>query len=526
MHRSWRARLGALALLLILSAAAPAQTLRWAAQGDLQTTDPHSQNEALTNAINSHVYETLVVFGKQLEFQPGLATEWSRVTPTLWRVKLRPNVKFHDGSPFSADDVVFSVQRAAQASSDLKVYAQALGEVRKLDALTVEFRQPQLNPVFLNHLSTVFMMSKAWCERHQATRPLDFKARQEGHASLHQNGTGPFVLVSRQPDVKTVYKRNAAWWGRFEGNVQQVVFTPVRSDATRSAALISGELDFVLDPAPQDLPRLRRTPGVQVIDGLENRILFIGMDQSRERLLYGKVPGDRNPFKDLRVRRALYQAIDIETIKAKLMRGQSAPTGALTPSPLGSYNDPALERRLPYDLAAAKRLMAEAGYPQGFEVTLDCPNNRYINDEELCLALAAMWSQLSVKVKVNAMPRTTYFAKLQRYDTSMYMLGWGGATTDAEIIFGPVMRSRGEGVGTWNFGGVHNPRFDELAIASAREPDAAKREALVKAALAEYQQQVHLIPLHRQVIPWAARSNVSAPHRADNWLVWQWVVLR
>jgi peptide/nickel transport system substrate-binding protein len=499
-----------LALALALAAAAsPAQTLRWASQGDLQTTDPHSQNESLTNALNSHVYETLVVYGKQLEFLPGLATEWTRVEPTLWRFKLRPGVRFHDGTPFSADDVVFSAQRAAQGSSDLKVYADALGEVRKVDALTVEFRQPKLNPIFLNHLATVFVMSKAWCEQHRATRPLDFKAREEGHASRFQNGTGPFVLVSRQP------------------NVQDVSYTPVRSDATRSAALISGELDLVLDPAPQDIPRLRRTPGVKVVDGLENRILFIGMDQSRERLLYGKVPGDRNPFKDLRVRRALYHAIDIETIRTKLMRGQSAPTGGLTPSPQGTYNDPALERRLPHDVAAARKLMAEAGYPQGFEVTLDCPNNRYINDEEICLALAAMWSQVGVKVKVNAMPRSLYFPKVQRYDTSMYLLGWGGATTDAEIIFTPVMRSRGEGgVGVWNFGGASNPRFDELAAASAREPDAVKRQALVKAALAEYQQQVHLIPLHRQVIPWAARSNVDLVHRPDNWLVWPWVTLR
>jgi len=517
-----------LAFALVLAAApSEARTLRWASQGDLQTTDPHSQNESLTNALNSHVYETLVVFGKQLEFQPGLAVEWIRVEPTLWRFKLRPNVKFHDGTPFTADDVVFSVQRAAQGSSDLKVYADALGAVRKVDALTVEFRQPQLNPIFLNHVASIFIMSKAWCEQHRATRPLDFKVREEGYASLHQNGTGPFVLVSRQTDVKTVYKRNPTWWGRFEGNVQDVVYTPVRSDATRSAALISGELDVVLDPAPQDIPRLRRTPGVKVVEGLENRILFIGMDQARERLLYGKVPGDRNPFKDVRVRRALYQAIDIETIKAKLMRGQSAPTGALTPSPLGTYNDPALERRLPHDVAAAKKLMTEAGYPQGFEVTLDCPNNRYINDEEICLALAAMWSQLGVKAKVNAMPRSTYFQKVQRYDTSMYLLGWGGATTDAEIIFTPVMRSRGEGgAGVWNFGGASNPRFDELAVASAREPDAVKRQALVKAALAEYQQQVHLIPLHRQVIPWAARSNVDFVHRPDNWLVWPWVTLR
>jgi peptide/nickel transport system substrate-binding protein len=515
------------ALAAALPLLAPAQTLRWASQGDVQTMDPHSQNESLTNAINGQVYESLVNRDKQLAIVPVLATEWQQPTPTQWRLKLRPNVKFHDGSPFGADDVVFSIKRAREGTSDIRVYATALGEPKKIDALTVQFDLAQVNPIFLQHLATVQILSLAWAEKHNATRALDFKNKEEGYALLHANGTGPFMLVSRQPDVKTVYKRNPAWWGQFEGNLQQVVYTPIKSDATRSAALISGEIDFVLDPAPQDVPRLRSTAGVKVIDGPENRVLFIGMDQSRDKLLYGSVPGDRNPFKDLRVRRALYQAIDIETLKTKLMRGQALPTGGITPSPLGAYNDPEIEKRLPYDPAAAKKLMQEAGYPNGFEVTLDCTNNRYINDEEICLALAAMWAQLNVRVKVNAMPRSTYFPKVQKFDTSMYLLGWGGSITDAEVMLTPILRSRGEaGVGSWNFGGVSNARLDELAIASSREPDAKKREALIKAALKEHNAQVHHIPLHRQIIPWAARSNVSVVHRADNWLEWQWVSVK
>ena len=334
------------AALLAATLPLAAQTLRWSSQGDLQTLDPHSQNESLTNALNGQVYESLVNRGKQLEIVPVLATEWQQTAPTVWRLKLRPNVKFHDGTPFSADDVVFSVQRAAAGTSDIKVYASALGEPRKLDALTVEFRLAQVNPIFLQHLTTIPIMSKAWSEKHSVTRPLDFKAKEESHASLNANGTGPFMLATRQPDVKTVYKRNPAWWGKFEGNLQEVVFSPIKSDATRVAALISGEIDLVLDPAPQDVPRLRNTSGLKVVDGPENRVVFIGMDQSRDKLLYGRVDG-KNPFKDLRVRRALYQAIDVETIRTKLMRGQSLPTGGLTPSPLGAFNDPELEQRLP-----------------------------------------------------------------------------------------------------------------------------------------------------------------------------------
>ena len=525
----WTRHTAALLCMLtgvLWATAVQAQTLRWASQGDPQTMDPHSQNELLTNNLNGQVYESLVNRDRQLAIVPVLATSWQQSDPLHWRFKLRSNVTFHDGTPFTADDVVFSVLRARDSASDINAYAQALGEPRRVDALTVDFALKQVNPIFLQHLSTVQIMSRAWAEKNGAAKPIDYKSQQEGYAALHANGTGPYTLALRQPDVKTVYRRFPGWWGRFEGNVQEVIYTPIKSDATRIAALISGELDFVLDPSPQDTARLRNTPGVKLIEGPENRIVFIGLDQGRDQLLYSSVKG-RNPFKDIRVRRALYQAIDIETIRSRLMRGQSLLTGGITPSPLGAYNDAALESRLPFDLAAAKQAMAEAGYPKGFEVTLDCPNNRYINDEEICQALAVMWAKIGVKLRVNAMPRTTYFPKLQRLDTSMYLLGWGGSITDAETTLTPLLRTRGEGgVGAWNFGQIADARLDALAAASSREADPVKREQLIKAALQQQKDQVLTLPLHRQVVPWGARQNVDVVHRADNWVEFAWVRIR
>lgn len=519
-------KLGLLSAVLAASGAVAAQTFRFAAQGDAQTMDPHSQNVIFTNSVNGQVYEKLVVRDKQLGVNPSLATEWRQVSPLKWRFKLRPNVKFHDGAPFTADDVVFSVLRAREPTSQISNYANALGTPVKIDDLTVEFDLPKVNPIFLQHVDLIFIMSKAWCEKNKVAKPLDFKNKEENYASFNANGTGPYMLVSRQPAIKTTWKRNPNWWGKTEGNVQEVVFTPVGSDPTRTAALVSGELDFVLDPAPRDIPRLRNTAGIKVIDGPENRLVFIGMDQFRDKLLYGNVPGDKNPFKDVRVRRALYQAIDIETLRTKLMNGQSMPTGGLTPSPLGGYEDPEIERRLPFDLARARALMAEAGYADGFEVTLDCPNNRYINDEEICLALAAMWAQIKVKVKVNGMPFSTYQPKLDKYDTAMYMLGWGGSITDAETMLTPVLRNLGDkGVGFYNYGRYRNDKFDALAAQSSGEADPKKREELIKAALRENKEQVHILPLHRQVIPWAARANVNVVHRPDNWLEWQWITI-
>jgi len=521
-------RLLPLALAGALAAAgAHAQTLRWASQGDPQTMDPHSQNESMTNMMNGQVYEGLVARDRKLGLVPSLAVSWEQVSPLLWRFKLRPNVRFHDGTPFTADDVVFSIVRGQQPSSQINNYATAVGTPRKVDDLTVEFVLTAPNPIFLEHMAgPLWILSKRWCEAHNVVKPLDYKNKEETFASVNANGTGPYMLVSRAPGIKTTYKRNPAYWGKIDGNVQEIVFTPIGNDATRTAALVSGELDFVLDPAPRDVARLRSTPGVKVIDGPENRILFIGMDHGRDELLYSSVKG-KNPFRDLRVRRALYQAIDIGTIKSKLMNGQSAPTGGMTPSPLGAYEDPELEKRLPFDLAAARKLMADAGYGDGFEVQLDCPNNRYINDESICIALAAMWAQLKVKVKVVAQPRATYFPKLEKYDFSMYMLGWGGAVTDAETTLTPVMRNNlgDKGVGFYNYGRSRNDKLDALAAQSSVEADPVKRKELVKAALREHQEQIITLPLHRQVIPWAARSNVTAVHRADNWFEVAWVTI-
>ena len=519
--------LAVLAVAAVLATGAHAQTLRWASQGDPQTMDPHSQNESGTNMMNGQVYERLTSRDRQLAIVPGLATEWTQVSPLVWRFKLRPNVKFHEGQPFNADDVVYSIERGQQKTSQINNYAKAVGTAKKIDDLTVEFTLTTPNPIFLQHLDTLWIMSKPWSEKNNVTKPLDFAGKEESYTSLHANGTGPYILATRQPGIKTTYKRNPNYWGKIDGNVQEIVFTPISNDATRTAALVSGELDFILDPPSRDIDRLRQTQGVKVVDGPENRIVFIGMDQGREELLYSSVKG-KNPFKDVRVRKALYQAIDIDTLKAKLMQGQSYPTGSMTPSPLGSYNDPAIESRFPFDLAASRKLLADAGYADGFEVQLNCPNNRYINDEKICIALASMWAQIKVKVKVATEPRATYFPRLEKYDFSMYMLGWGGAITDAETTLTPVMRNNkadGSGIGFYNYGKSTDDTFDKLAAQSSVEADGARRQQVVKQALLRYKEQVSTLPLHRQVIPWAARAGVNVVHRADNWFEVQWVTM-
>jgi peptide/nickel transport system substrate-binding protein len=519
----------ALAIALALPAvAADAKTLRWAGRGDMQTTDPHSQNENLTNNINQLIYEFLIVRDKKLGLQPALAESWTQVNPTTWRFKLRPGVRFHDGTPFTADDVVFSFERARADSSQLRAYSNASGIPKKIDDLTVEFTTNGPNPIELEHINTINIMSKAWCEKNHATKPQNYTQKEDMITAHQANGTGPYMLKTREPDVKTVLVKNPNWWGikagQFEGNADEVVYTPIVSDATRVAALLSGEVDLVNDPPPQDVPRLRETPGIKVLEGTENRIVFIGMDQARDELLYSSVKG-KNPFKDKRVRQALYHAIDIEAIKKNTMRGLSQPSGAMLPSPLTST--PEIEKRLPYDKERAKALLAEAGYPNGFEVTLDCPNNRYVNDEKICQALAAMWAQIGLKVAVNAMPRAQYFPKLEKTDTSLYVLGWGGATIDAIFILQPVLSTySGKGDGDYNYGRYSNAKLDALTTKIKTNMNPEDRLGQIHEALLAHNAETNHIPLHRQVIPWATRDNVTAVHRADNNVIPYWVTIR
>ncbi len=516
------------AALAVLSCTVPAQAahFRWASQGEHVSADPHSQDALLTNAINFHVYEPLVRRGRKLELLPGLATGWSQPNPTTWVFRLREGVKWQDGADFTADDVVFSVKRAQGPTSNFRTFANAMGEPRRIDAHTVSFTTAQPNPVMVETASGIMIMSRAWCRKHNAEKAQNFAAREETVATRNAMGTGPFILVSRVPDVKSTFRRNPDWWGHkeglFEGNVETMEFATIRSDATRMAALLSGELDLVQDPPPQDLAALRRDTRVRIHEGPENSVVFLGMDQARGELLHGDVKG-RNPFKDVRVRRALYQAIDNDTLNRVTLRGMAISTGIVLTNPDAAGVPKELDRRYPYDVAASRRLLAEAGYPDGFGVTLDCLNTR----EKLCVALAGMVARAGFRMKVNSLPYTQFLAKGQRMDTSLYMLGWGGAATDAIFLMQPLFHGRNErGDGDSNWGNYRDASLDALIDRVRVETDAAKRQSLINEAMQRIHDNVYYIPLHRRIAPWVSRANVEAVHRANNHLHALWVTVR
>jgi peptide/nickel transport system substrate-binding protein len=505
-------------------AAAPAvlaKPFKWSSASDIPTLDIHSQNNALGNGVHAAVYDSLVYYNSQT-FKPEgqLATSWRDVSPTQIRFTLRSGVKFSDGTPFTADDVVYSINRAMAKTSNYAVYAQGIDKVVKVNDTTVDFMMKGPNPVLLNQLTELRIMSKAWAEKNKSVEPKDIRTKDETFAHRNAMGTGQYMVKEWQPDQKLVLVKNPNYWGKNDSNVTEIIYTPIKSEATRVAALLSGEIDFILDPSPQDLARMRAHANLKVIDGVENRTIFFGMDQFRDELPGSNVKG-KNPLKDVKVRRALYQAIDSDSLHRVTMRGLSQPTGAMVAPQVNGWTE-AVHKRLPFDVEASKKLLAEAGYPQGFEVDFACPNNRYINDEEICQAVTAMWAKVGVKAKLRTMPLVTYFPMIQRHEASIYMLGWGVPTFDALYSLQSLTRSVGTGGdGNYNVGRYKNERMDIVVDRVKVETDLPVRNRFLTEGLQISNDTVSHIPLHNQIIPWAMKKNVEVVHRPDNRLDWR-----
>lgn len=507
---------------------ADAATFRWAGANDLLTFDPHAQNHQTTLAFLQQVYEGLTRYDAKYQIQPGLATKWTLISPTQARFELRRNVKFHDGTPFTADDVVFSLNRAMTPPSNMTAYVQSIKEVKKVDDFTVDLILKGPSPVLLRELTDARIMSKAWAEKHNAVKAQDYKAKEENFAARNANGTGPFILKAWQPDVKTTLAKNPNWWDKPTGNIDEVVFTPIKSAATRSAALLSGQVDFVADPPPQDLERIRANPELKLVEGVENRTIFLGMDQHRDELLYSSVKG-KNPLKDKRVRQALYQAIDIEGIKKTTMRGLSIVSGTMIAPMVHGWTQELESRAARNDVDAAKKLLADAGYADGFELTLDCPNDRYVNDEAICQAVTAMWTRIGVKTRLATQPMATYVAKIQKFDTSAYMLGWGVATMDALYSLDSLISTvdpKGGAAGNYNLGRYSNAEVDALIAQIKVVTDEKKRDELIHQALKIVKDEYGYLPLHHQIRPWAMRKNVETVYRADDRPVPWWTTVK
>ncbi len=519
--------LAASMVLAGMAGTAAAKTFKWTSASDIPTLDIHSQNNALGNGVHAAIYESLVYYNSNtFKAEPMLATRWDFVSPTQVRFTLRNNAKFSDGSAVTADDVVFSIMRSLTKTSNFAVYAQGIDKAVKVNATTVDIMLKGANPVLINQMTELRIMSKAWAEKNNSVDPKDIRTKDESFAHRNAMGSGPYMVKEWQPDQKLVMVRNPNWWGWAANaaptNVTEIIYTPIKAEATRVAALLSGEVDLSLDPSPQDLPRLRNASTLKVMDGVENRTIFLGMDQFREELTGSNIKG-KNPLKDVRVRRALYQSIDIESINKVTMRGLSQPTGAMVAPMVAGWTE-AVHKRLPLDVEGSKKLLADAGYKDGFEVDFACPNNRYINDEEICQAITAMWSKIGVRAKLRTLPLVTYFPMIQRYEASIYMLGWGVPTFDTLYSAQSLFRSVGTGGdGNYNVGRYSNPRMDFVVDRIKTETDLQVRNRSLTESLQLSNDTVSHIPLHNQIIPWAMKKSIDVVHRADNRIDWRLV---
>ncbi len=510
---------------LVLSGAVHAKTFRIADQSDALSMDPHSLNESMQLSFTGNIYEPLVGRDKKLGLTPALATKWTQTSPTVWRFDLRKGVTFHDGSPFTADDVIFSLERGNGEGSDMKSYVGTIAAVKKIDDFTVEVTTKAPFPILPDVLSNFYIMSKKWAEANGASKPVDKRKGVENTASFKANGTGPFRLKSRDPGVRTVLVRNLNWWNKTEGNVDEVIFTPIGNDATRVAALISGEIDMMQPVPVQDVARLSANPNLKIMVGPELRTIFLGMDQKRDELLFSNVKG-KNPFKDKNVRQAFYQAIDIELIKTKIMRGAAKPMGMMFGPGIKGFTEEA-NKRLAYDPENSKKLLAAAGYPNGFEVKMNCPNDRYVNDGEICQAVASMLAKVGVKINLEAESKATYFPKILSRNTSFYLLGWAPGSYDAHNPLFNLMSTPGAGgQGMFNLGSYSNPKLDELTAKIASETDQAKRQAMISEASKLHQDDIGHLPLHQQALAWGMRKNVDLVQLADNFNPFKWVVIK
>lgn len=518
----------AVAALSLAVMPAQSETFKWAFQGDVQTLDPHGLFETMTLGFQRNVYEGLVIRDENMEMTGALAESWENTEANVWRFNLRKGVKFHDGSDFTAEDVAFSVERLSTEGSDMKVVAQLIKDVKIIDDHTVDIITPSPNPILPLQLEIFYIMDKSWAEKHNAVEATNVKGGDDGnYANLNANGTGPFMVAERQSGVKTILKRNDSYWGDIKGNVTDVIFTPIAQDATRVAALISGNVDMVYPVPVQDWQRLEQASGVKPLTGPEARTIFLGFDQDRDELLYSNIKG-KNPFKDLRVRQAFAHALNLDAIKQKVMRGSSIPAGLMVAPQINGYNGD-LNTPYAYDPAKAKSLLTEAGYPDGFEVTMDCPNDRYVNDEKICQAAVSMLAKIGIKVDLLAQTKSKYFGKVlaqNNYDTSFFLLGWTPSTFDSQNPISALMACRQGGHGAFNLGGYCNPKINELADKIQSETDQSARNAMIDEAFKIHKDEVGHLPLHQQPLSWGVSDKVDLVQRPDNVMDLRYVTIK
>jgi peptide/nickel transport system substrate-binding protein len=501
-HTLRAALLAGLAFATLPAAATP---FRYATANDILGLDPHTNNHGVTNTMKMNIYEPLVRRLPDGGLAPALAERWELVNPTTWRFELARNVRFHGGEPFSAEDVVFSFDRVRQPNSDMAYTVAAVERMTVIDPHTIEVVTRGPNPVLLQDLTLFFIVSRAWVEANGAAtvQRAASAAGATGFMGLNANGTGPFRVVERAPDERTVLEPNPNFRERLEHGITRATFRPVSNAATRMAAVISGELDLMYHVPLQNVQQLQGQQGIRIIQGPTARTIYLGLDTARPEL--SDLPGRPNPLRDVRVRRAIYQAIDIQGIQRAIMRNSTTIADQLVaPAVQGHVALP----RLPFDQNAARNLLREAGYPEGFPLTLTCPNNRYINDEAICTAIIPMLTRVGIQARLQGVPFAQFISRGNNREFQFWLLGWTPGNMDLSNPLSELLGS-GPNRGSYNWGGYNNPAVEALRERIQIETDIQQRQRLANEVWTLVNQDVPVIPLHQEPQIFAVRDSVA-----------------
>ncbi|MCP4295881.1 MAG: ABC transporter substrate-binding protein, partial [Proteobacteria bacterium] len=478
--------------------------LRWGLTGDATSLDPQGRLGAVEFIFFRASYEGLMVLDKNNSPIPGLAKSHEILADGTYRFHLRRGVKFHGGEDFNADDAIFSLNRCNAPTSGFRGFTSAIGTITKIDDYTIDIKNKRPDPLFLNNLAAVFIMDSGWAAKHGVEKAPDAKNPKKYYTDNHMNGTGSFMMTSRKTDVKTTFKRNRDWWGNglshFPGNLDTLTVTPISNAATRVATLLSGDLDLVTELPLPDIARVDNDANLKTDSTSQFRTMFFGYNLGTDDAKTANVDG--NPFLDVRVRQAITKAIDTRLIQKKIMRGVSIPTSIMAYPGTHGYTD-SLAAPVSVDRAGAKALLAQAGYPNGFSIRMDCPNNRYINDEAICQAATSMLAKVGIKVTLNALPKDQWMPMVMGNKSDFYLLGFGTPTMDSLFTFGHIFKS-----GPFHTG-YNNPKVTELINAAGVEMNKAKRRSIMEEITRITKEDAAVSILHYQKVTWGMKNNIT-----------------
>ena len=471
--------------------AASAVTLKMAFDADPVSLDPHEQLSEGTLQLSHMVFDPLVRWKQNGQIEPRLATHWKQITPTTTRFFLRKNVRFQTGNQFTAEDVAYTIRRLKR-SADFRAMFDNISSAIVINKHTIDIRSSHTNPLLLNIMTYVFPLDKVFYQGRDQIIKFG-----NSFASQHVSGTGPFIVKEREPGVRMVLTRNKDYWDtKSKGNVDKIIVTPIKNDSTRLAALLSGDVDFISPVSPIDIERTKNSKGVQVITLATGRILLLHMNEKR-----------RKEFRDVRVRRAINLAINQPLIVEKILKGYAVPAGQLSASKfLGHVN----HLKPQYDLPKALELMKQAGYEKGFRISMMAPNNRYMNDDKVAQAIAAMLGRIHITVDLKTLPKAQYFQQYDERAADIMMLGWQSDTEDSNNLFEFIIACQDaeSGLGAYNASEYCAPSINTDIKLANRETNPEKRARIMQRIEMKLHDDAAIVPLYWQYNIWAAKNNL------------------